>query len=83
MRAVLTCEHLSVRYAGNVALSDVAIDVPSGTMVGLVGANGAGKSTLSMRWRDGRAGAPSSAATSCWKARISAVLPRMSGWDVA
>ena len=46
MSAVLACEHLSVRYAGNVALADVAIDVPSGKMVGLVGANGAGKSTL-------------------------------------
>ena len=46
MSAVLACEHLSVRYAGNVALSDVAISVSSGQMVGLVGANGAGKSTL-------------------------------------
>jgi branched-chain amino acid transport system ATP-binding protein len=58
MSAVLTCEHLSVRYAGNVALSDVAIDVPSGKMVGLVGANGAGKSTLVNAlagWSRGRA----------------------------
>jgi len=58
MTAVLTCEHLSVRYAGNVALSDVAIDVPSGKMVGLVGANGAGKSTLVNAlagWSRGRA----------------------------
>jgi branched-chain amino acid transport system ATP-binding protein len=46
MSAVLACEQLTVRYAGNVALSDVAIDVPAGQMVGLVGANGAGKSTL-------------------------------------
>ena len=58
MSAVLACEHLSVRYAGNVALSDVAIDVPSGKMVGLVGANGAGKSTLVNAlagWSRGRA----------------------------
>jgi len=58
MSAVLTCEHLSVRYAGNIALSDVAIDVPSGKMVGLVGANGAGKSTLVNAlagWSRGRA----------------------------
>jgi len=58
MNAVLTCEHLSVRYAGNIALSDVAIDVPSGKMVGLVGANGAGKSTLVNAlagWSRGRA----------------------------
>jgi branched-chain amino acid transport system ATP-binding protein len=46
MSAVLACEHLTVRYAGNVALADVAISVPAGRMVGLVGANGAGKSTL-------------------------------------
>ena len=58
MSAVLACEHLSVRYAGNVALADVAIDVPSGKMVGLVGANGAGKSTLVNAlagWSRGRA----------------------------
>jgi branched-chain amino acid transport system ATP-binding protein len=47
-----------VRYAGNVALSDVAISVPAGKMVGLVGANGAGKSTLVNAlagWSRGRA----------------------------
>ncbi len=58
MSAVLTCEHLTVRYAGNVALSDVAVDVPAGKMVGLVGANGAGKSTLVNAlagWSRGRA----------------------------
>ncbi len=58
MSAVLACRQLSVRYAGNVALSDVAIEVPSGTMIGLVGANGAGKSTLVNAlagWSRGRA----------------------------
>jgi branched-chain amino acid transport system ATP-binding protein len=58
MSAVLACEHLSVRYAGNVALADVAIDVRSGQMIGLVGANGAGKSTLVNAlagWSRGRA----------------------------
>ena len=58
MSAVLSCEQLTVRYAGNVALSDVAIDVPAGRMVGLVGANGAGKSTLVNAlagWSRGRA----------------------------
>ena len=58
MSAVLACEQLTVRYAGNVALSDVAIDVPAGQMVGLVGANGAGKSTLVNAlagWSRGRA----------------------------
>src|SRR6201995_1970714 len=46
MTGVLQCVGLSVRYAGNVALSDVGISVPAGQMIGLVGANGAGKSTL-------------------------------------
>ncbi len=46
MSGVLQCENLAVRYAGNVALSGIAVSVPSGKMVGLVGANGAGKSTL-------------------------------------
>jgi branched-chain amino acid transport system ATP-binding protein len=58
MSGVLQCEALSVRYAGNVALSDVGIAVPAGKMVGLVGANGAGKSTLVNAlagWSRGRA----------------------------
>ncbi|MDE2377657.1 ABC transporter ATP-binding protein [Bradyrhizobium sp.] len=46
MSGVLQSEELSVRYAGNVALSGVNIAVPAGKMVGLVGANGAGKTTL-------------------------------------
>ncbi|MBR0870699.1 ABC transporter ATP-binding protein [Bradyrhizobium tropiciagri] len=46
MSGVLESSGLTVRYAGNVALSGVDIVVPSGTMIGLVGANGAGKSTL-------------------------------------
>jgi branched-chain amino acid transport system ATP-binding protein len=58
MTAVLQCEGLSVRYAGNAALSDVGIVVPAGRMIGLVGANGAGKSTLVNAlagWSRGRA----------------------------
>jgi branched-chain amino acid transport system ATP-binding protein len=46
MSVALEGEELSVRYAGNMALSGVNIAVPAGTMVGLVGANGAGKTTL-------------------------------------
>lgn len=58
MTGVLHCDSLSVRYDGNVALSNVSISVPAGTMVGLVGANGAGKSTLVNAlagWSRGRA----------------------------
>lgn len=46
MSGILEAQGLTVRYAGNVALSGIDISVPAGTMVGLVGANGAGKSTL-------------------------------------
>jgi branched-chain amino acid transport system ATP-binding protein len=58
MTGVLQCENLTVRYDGNVALSGVNVSVPSGKMVGLVGANGAGKSTLVNAlagWSRGRA----------------------------
>ena len=50
--------NLTVRYAGNVALSSVSISVPAGKWSGLVGANGAGKSTLVNAlagWSRGRA----------------------------
>jgi len=58
MTGILQCEGLTVRYAGNVALSSVSLGVPAGKMVGLVGANGAGKSTLVNAlagWSRGRA----------------------------
>lgn len=58
MSGVLESTGLTVRYAGNVALSGVDIVVPAGTMIGLVGANGAGKSTLVNAlagWSRGRA----------------------------
>ena len=42
----LSCESVTVRFGGVVALSDVSLAVPRSGIVGLMGPNGAGKSTL-------------------------------------
>jgi len=43
---LLIAKDVSVRFGGLRALSNVSIEVPAATIVGLVGPNGAGKSTL-------------------------------------
>ena len=44
--AVLSVEGIRKRYGGVVALRDVSLDFPAGTLTAIVGDNGAGKSTL-------------------------------------
>ncbi|MBN9085417.1 MAG: ABC transporter ATP-binding protein [Reyranella sp.] len=46
MTNALDASGLSVRYGGNLAVDGVDVAVPTGKMIGMVGANGAGKSTL-------------------------------------
>jgi ABC-type cobalamin/Fe3+-siderophores transport system ATPase subunit len=43
---VFRTDHLTVRYGGALALSDISIEFPDGEMTAVVGRNGAGKSTL-------------------------------------
>jgi branched-chain amino acid transport system ATP-binding protein len=43
---LLIAEHVTVKFGGNRALSDVDIDTRPGEVTGLIGPNGAGKTTL-------------------------------------
>jgi branched-chain amino acid transport system ATP-binding protein len=42
---LLAVEHVEVRYGDLIGVADVSLDVPTGSMVALLGANGAGKTT--------------------------------------
>jgi branched-chain amino acid transport system ATP-binding protein len=44
--SLLSVRHLTRRYGGNLAVSDVSFDVIPGEILGVMGANGAGKTTL-------------------------------------
>jgi len=44
--ALLTVDHIRVRYEAVQALFDVSLEVPAGSVLALLGANGAGKSTF-------------------------------------
>jgi len=46
MGILLSAQHVSKKYSSHLALDDVSIDVPEGTVFGLLGPNGAGKTTL-------------------------------------
>ena len=41
----ITISHLSKKYGAFVAIDDLSIEIPSGTIFGLLGPNGAGKTT--------------------------------------
>jgi branched-chain amino acid transport system ATP-binding protein len=43
---LLVAEHVTVKFGGNRALSDVDVDVRAGEVTGLIGPNGAGKTSL-------------------------------------
>ena len=45
MSAILSVEHVGVRFGGLVAISDLHFDVHEGEIISLIGPNGAGKTT--------------------------------------
>jgi ABC-2 type transport system ATP-binding protein len=46
IKPVISLHKLSKQFAGQLALSEVSLSIPTGQMWGLLGPNGAGKTTL-------------------------------------
>ncbi len=46
MNTILDIQHVSKSYGDNIALDDVSLSIPQGSIYGLLGPNGAGKTTL-------------------------------------
>ena len=46
MDKILKVENVSKAYTNHLALDNVSLEVPTGTIYGLLGPNGAGKTTL-------------------------------------
>jgi len=45
-KSILTVDHLSMRFGGIVAVSDLSFDAERGKITALIGPNGAGKTTV-------------------------------------
>lgn len=43
---ILQCNHLTKIFGAKTALADVALELPKGKIIGLLGPNGSGKTTL-------------------------------------
>lgn len=43
---ILSCHNLTKKYSGKIALDNINLDIPKGSIIGLLGPNGSGKTTF-------------------------------------